>query len=126
MSGMEEILLASNVYLTTHDLFQGKSQAVRDLYSLLLDALNKIGPIRETQKEILVSFENRKVFANAIIRNRSIKLILRTDHKIASPRILSVEHVAQKSYDYTILLETQKDIDEELLKWLGDAYRTSK
>ncbi len=119
-------MLATNVYLTTYDLFQGKSQAVRDLYSLLLEKLNKIGPIRETQKEISVSFENRKVFATALIRNRTIKLILRASHKIASPRILSVEHVAQKSFDHTILLESGKDIDEELLKWLGDAYHTSE
>ncbi len=119
-------MLASNVYFSTHDLFQGKSLVVRDLYFLLLEELNKIGPIREIQKEISVSFENRKVFASALIRNRSIKLILRTSHKIASPRILSVEHVAQKSFDHTILLESEKDIDEELLKWLGDAYRTSE
>jgi hypothetical protein len=118
-------LLASNIYINTHDLFQGKSQAVRDLYSLLLENLNKIGPIRETHKEVSVSLENRKAFASAIIRDRSIKLILRTGHKIASPRVLSVEHVGQKSFDHTILLLSQRDIDNELLEWLGDAYHTS-
>jgi hypothetical protein len=118
-------LLASNISINTHDKFQGKSQAVRDLYSLLLENLNKIGPIRETQKEAAVSLENRKAFASAIIRDHSIKLILRTGHKIASPRVLSVEHVGPKSFDHTILLLSERDIDHELVKWLGDAYRTS-
>jgi hypothetical protein len=118
-------MIASNIHYSTPDLFQGKSQAVRDLYSLLLGELNQIGPIRKTSKEISISFENRKVFASAIIRNRSIKLVLRADHRIASPRILSMERVAEKNYDHTILLESRDDIDEELVKWLQEAYLSS-
>lgn len=118
-------MIASNIHYATPDLFQGKSQAVRDLYGMLLGELNQIGPFRKTSKEISISFENRKVFASAIIRNRSIKLILRANHRIASPRILSVEHVFEKNYDHTILLESRADIDEELMKWLQEAYRSS-
>lgn len=119
-------MLASNVFSTTPDLFQGKSQSVRDLYHLLIDEINKIGPVRETKKEMSVSFENRKAFALAMIRNRSIKLILRTDHKIASPRIHSRVQVAERCFEHTILIESQRDIDGELLNWLGDAYLASK
>jgi hypothetical protein len=122
---MEEILIASNMNFSTPDQFQGKSQAVYDLYSYLLGTLNKIGPVRETKKGISISLENRKAFASAIIRNRSIKLVVRTNHRIASPRIHSIEHVAEKSYDHTVLLESKSDIDNELLKWLEDAYQTS-
>ena len=122
---MEEILIASNINFSTPDQFQGKSQAVYDLYSYLLGTLNKIGPVRETKKGISISLENRKAFASAIIRNRSIKLVVRTNHRIASPRIHSIEHVAEKSYDHTVLLESKSDIDDELLKWLEDAYQTS-
>ncbi len=122
---MEEILIASNMNFSTPDQFQGKSQDVYDLYHYLLGSLNKIGPVRETKKGISISLENRKAFASAMIRNRSIKLVVRTNHKIASPRIHSVEHVAEKSYDHTILIESKADIDDELMKWLGDAYQTS-
>ena len=118
-------MIASNMNFSTPDQFQGKSQAVYDLYSYLLGTLNKIGPVRETKKGISISLENRKAFASAIIRNRSIKLVVRTNHRIASPRIHSIEHVAEKSYDHTVLLESKSDIDNELLKWLEDAYQTS-
>lgn len=70
--------------------------------------------------------ENRKVFASALIRNRSIKLVLRADYRITSPRIRYTERVANKSFDHTIFLETKYDIDEELVKWLADAYRASQ
>jgi hypothetical protein len=125
-SGMEEILITSNMLFSTPDLFQIKSQTGQDLYRLLLGALNRIGPVRETKKEMSISLENRKAFASVMIRNRSIKLVLRTNHKIASPRIHSMEHVADKGFDHTILIESKDDIDEELMKWLGDAYQTSK
>ena len=118
-------MIASNIHYSTPDLFQGKSEAVRHLYDLLLDKLNRIGPILKTIKEISVSFKNRKEFASALIRNRSIKLVLRANHKIASPRILRMERVAEKDYDHTILLESRNDIDEELMKWLEEAYLTS-
>lgn len=118
-------MIASDIHYSTPDLFQGKSQAVRDLYGLLLGQLNQIGPVRKTSKEISIFFENRKIFASAMIRNRSIKLVLRANRRIASPRILSMERVAEKNYDHTILLESKGDIDEELMKWLEEAYLTS-
>jgi hypothetical protein len=66
------------------DIFDGKSQAVRDLYGLLVDELDKLGPVQEIQKALSISFENRRPFASALIRNRSIKLVLRTKHRIAN------------------------------------------
>jgi hypothetical protein len=119
-------MFASNITVTTSFLFQGKSQSVRDLYELLFQELNKIGPVREIEKAISVSFENRRVFASALIRNRSIKLVLRNNYKIASPRIHSVQHVAGKFYDHTILLESKADINPELMGWLEQAYYAGK
>jgi hypothetical protein len=119
-------MIAANVNLTPPDLFRGKTESVRDLYQLLLDELKKLGPVQVTLKSISISLENRTPFASALIRNRSIKLVLRTDHKIVSPRIRNIEHVATTSYDHTIFIESKNDFDEELLKWLEDAYQTSK
>jgi hypothetical protein len=120
-----ERMIASNLPNPSANLFQGKSQTARDLYVLLLRKLNQIGPVQKTSKAMSVNFENRKVFASVMIRNRSIKLVLTADHKIDSPRILRVEHVAEKDYEHTILLASKADIDDELMKWLGDAYLTS-
>lgn len=109
----------------TPDLFLGKSQDVKDLYDTLLDELDQIGPVRKTSKEVSIAFENRKMFASVMIRNRSIKLVLRTDHKLKSSRILGSERVADMNYDHTIVLDTKDDIDSELMNWLGDAYQAS-
>ena len=103
-----------------------KSQFVLDLYHHFVGELNKIGSFQEKKKMTSVTFENRNTFASTIIRNRSIKLVFRADHKISSPRILSVARVSKKFFDHTILLNSKKDVDEELKEWLEDAYHTGK
>jgi hypothetical protein len=119
-------MLASNTYFSGQDIFDGKSQAVRELYGLLIDELNKLGPVQEIKKAISISFENRRPFASVLIRDRSIKLVMRTRHRIANQRILSIDRVANKSYDHTVVLDSKKDIDDELMTWLGEAYQASK
>jgi hypothetical protein len=118
-------VLASNTYLASQDIFDGKSQAVRELYSLLVDELNKLGPVQEIKKTISISFENRRPFASVLIRNRSIKLVLRTQYRIANHRILCIDRITDKSFDHTVLLDSKNDIDNELMKWLGEAYHAS-
>ena len=117
-------MLATNTYLASQDIFDGKSQAVRDLYNVLVDGLDKLGPVQEIKKAISISFENRRPFATVLIRNRSIKLVLRTQHRIDSQRILSVDRIDNKSFDHTILLGSKNEIDDELMKWLGEAYHS--
>jgi hypothetical protein len=123
---MEEIMLATNIFVPERDIFTGKSQAVRDLYDLLVGELNKLGPVHEIVKAISISLENRRPYASVLIRNRSIKLVLRAQHRIASQRILSIDRIGANSYDHTVLLESKSDIDDELMQWLGEAYFSSK
>ena len=121
-------MFASSTYLSTQDVFLEKSQTAHGLYDLLLSELHKLGSVRETKKAISISFssDNQKAFAWVIIRNRSIKLVFRTNHRITNQRIQSVNRVAEKCYDHTILLDSKSAIDEELMKWLGEAYQTGR
>jgi hypothetical protein len=119
-------MLTSNTYLAGQDIFERNSLGGRDLYRLLVKELNKLGPVQEIKKAISISLENRRPFALVLIRNRSIKLVLRTQHRLANARILSVNRVADKSFDHTILIDSQNDLDDELMEWLGDAYRSSE
>jgi hypothetical protein len=119
------MLVASNTNLAGQALFADKSQEVQDLYRFLIDELNKLGPVQEIKKAISISFENRRPFASALIRNRSIKLVLRSQHRIVNPRILNIERIYNHRYDHTVLLDSKNDVDSELMGWLGDAYHAS-
>jgi hypothetical protein len=119
-------MLVTNLNDPLNALLIEKSQFVLDLYHHLLSELNKIGPIQEKRKLTSVSFENRNTFASTMIRNSSIKLVLRTNHRISNPRILNTERVSERFFDHTILLNSKNDVDDELKKWLEDAYKTGK
>lgn len=118
-------MIAAGTYPDSQALFDGKSQAVRDLYGLLVDELKKLGPVQEIKKAISISFENGRPFASVIIRNRSIKLVMRTHHRIENHRMLSIDRIANNRFDHTVLLETKDDIDNELVSWLEEAYQSS-
>jgi predicted transport protein len=118
-------MLATAQYLDSQGQFDGKSQAVRDLYDLLVDELNELGPVQEIKKAISISFKNGKQFASVIIRNRSIKLVIRTQYRIENHRMLSIDRITTNCFDHTILLDSKNDIDIELLSWLREAYHSS-
>ncbi len=111
---------------TLHEMFQTKTLSGQELYQQVLDELGKLGPFREVKKSLSISLENRKPFASVIIRNRSIKLVIRAERKINSPRFFSRNRISDKIFDHTILIETKSDIDEELIAWLGEAYQAGK
>ena len=119
-------MLVSNTYLAGQDILERYSLGGRDLYRLLVKELNKLGPVQERKKAVTISLENRRPFASVFIRNRSIKLVLRTQHRIANARILSINRVADKSFDHTILIDSKNDIDDKLMEWLGEAYLASE
>ena len=119
-------MIAAGTYPGSQTLFDGKSQAVHELYDLLVDELNKLGPVQEIKKAISISFENCRPFASVIIRNRSIKLVIRTHHRIENHRMLSTDRITDNCFDHTVLLDSKEDIDNELLSWLGEAYQSSE
>ena len=98
-----------------------------DLELIDIESMQKVWiGTKEIKKEISISFENRRTFASVLIRNRSIKLVLRIQHRLASPRILSINRIDAKSFDHTIVLDSKNDIDNELMSWLQDAYHSSE
>jgi hypothetical protein len=117
-------MLATEAYLANQELFEGKSQVVRELYDLLVDELKKLGPVQEIKKAISISFENCRPFASILIRNRSIKLVIRTEHRIENHRMLSIDRITENCFDHTVLLDSKEDIDVELMQWLGEAYHS--
>lgn len=122
---MEIGMGTSDSGLSTEEIFQGKSQELRDLYGHLLSELQKIGPVRETPKENAIRLESRKIFASAAIRDNTIHVVFRTEYPIKNPRVQFLKLVADDKYQHVTQVASDKDIDDELLKWLKDSYQLS-
>ena len=110
---------------TTDEIFQGKSQELRDLYGHLLSELQKIGPVRESPAHNAIRLESRKIFASAAIRDNTVHVVFRTEYPIENPRVQFLKVVDEDKYQHVIRVASDGDIDEELLKWLKDSYQLS-
>ncbi len=107
-------------------LFAGKEPQLKATYDRLLIELRKIGPVREAAKQTSIHLEKNSGFAGVHPRKSAFNLEFRTDYPIDHPRIAHRQQLSAKRFEHTIKLEQETDVDEQLLKWLKDAYELSK
>ena len=102
--------------------FEGKEPAVRAIYDRLLSGLAPYGEVKEVPKQTSIHLDNTSGFAGVYTRNSFINLHFRLAQKIDDPRIAKVEQLSARRFKHTVKLEKVEDVDQQLLKWLKDAY----
>lgn len=103
-------------------LFAGRDPVVRDIYGRLLAALGQFGPYREEPKKTSIHLARASGFAGIHPRKTYPYLNLRTDHPIASPRVVKREQVSKSRWHNEVKLSSPGEVDDELLGWLRAAY----
>lgn len=108
------------------NVFAGKSPELRTTFDHLLTQLRTFGEIRVAPKKTSIHLEKNSGFAGVHPRSAYFNLEFRTDYKIDDPRITRVQQLSARRFEHTVKLEKKSDVDEQLLKWLKDAYELSK
>ncbi len=106
--------------------FEGKAPQLKAAYDRLLTALRRLGPVREAAKQTSIHLEKNSGFAGVHPRKSHFNLEFRTDYAIDHPRIMRQQQLSSRRFEHTVKLERETDVDDELLKWLQDAYDLSK
>jgi Domain of unknown function (DUF5655) len=107
---------------TSDSLFTSKDEAVRSIYSSLLEALHTLGPFQEEPKKTSIHLVRTVGFAGVHPRKSYLILNLRTASPLENPRITKSEQVSKNRFHNEVKLISPSDIDEELLNWLKEAY----
>ena len=107
------------------DHFVGKTEAVKSLYAHLLAAIREFGPVIEAAKKTSIHLDRRVGFAGVYVRKNYLNLNIRTDYPVSNPRVYKTDQVSKNRYHHMVKLETEADLDAELLGWLQDAYALS-
>jgi len=105
--------------------FEGKTPNVRQIYDRLLRSLKKIGPIREDPKKTSIHLVNATALAGVATRKDSIVLTIKSDRPLASPRIHKSEQASARRFHHEVKLTKPADVDDELVRWLKEAYALS-
>ena len=106
-------------------LFQNNAD-LKAVYQHLIDALSAIGPIKVAPKQTSIHIEKNSGFAGVHPRKNYFNLEFRTDYKIDAPRVVRQQQLSARRFEHTVKIEKTSDVDEQLLKWLKDAYDLSK
>src|ERR1043165_8073512 len=107
-------------------LFEGKTPELRATYEQLIHRMQAFGEVRIAPKQTSIQLEKNSDFAGVHPRKSYFNLEFRTDYKIDDPRITRTQQLSAKRFEHTVKLERETDVDEQLLKWLKDAYNLSK
>jgi uncharacterized protein DUF5655 len=110
---------------TTRSHFEGKDPIVRKIYDSLIKNLKKIGPLVEDPKKTSIHINNKTALAGVATRKAHLILTIKSDRKLASPRIHKSEQVSAHRFHHEVKLTSVSDVDEELMSWLRNAYEMS-
>ena len=110
---------------TVESHFDGKDPMVRLIYAKLLKAARKLGPVGEEAKKTSIHLVNVTAFAGVATRKSAIRLTLKSDRELSSPRIHRSERVSANRFHHELKLTLPNEVDTELTRWLKDAYSLS-
>jgi hypothetical protein len=105
--------------------FAGKDPVVRNIYDQLKKSIKQFGPIVEEPKKTSIHIVNRTALAGVATRKGHVVLTIKSDRKLASPRIHKSEQASASRFHHEVKLASPADVDEELIGWLKAAYLLS-
>lgn len=105
--------------------FEAKAPVVRKIYDQVLKALKPFGRVIEEPKKTSIHLVNATALAGVATRKEYLILTIKSDRKLASPRIHKTEQVSAKRFHHEVKLVSPADVDAELIGWLKDAYTLS-
>jgi hypothetical protein len=105
--------------------FAEKDPVVRKIYSRVLRAVRRFGPVIEEAKKTSIHLVNKTALAGIATRKTYMILTVKSDHKLTGPRIYKVEQVSAHRFYHQIKISSPEEIDSELIRWLKAAHALS-
>lgn len=102
--------------------FRGKPEPIRNLFDLVLAAVQAFGPVTLVPYADRVAFMVRVRFAGARPRTRWIDVDFWLTHRIESARLHKVETLSPYTHIHTVRVTEPSDVDGQLTAWLREAY----
>lgn len=84
--------------------------------------MQQLGKFTVEEKKTSFHLTNRAAFAGVHPRRNYLIVNIVSDYPIGSPRIIKQEQVSAHRFHNEVKIETDSDIDTELMDWLKNAY----
>ena len=104
-------------------LFAKSNSEVRDLYDKLILLLEKFGPIDIRVSQYHISIRNLSTFLNIVPEKTHLTLSFVRDEALDEFPIYNNYQRSKNRWSNSIKIESEEEIDEQLINWLNDAYK---
>ena len=104
------------------DHFRGKEPGIRPLYDLLVQTLERFGPVGVFPVKTRIVFQAEVQFAAAMPRKRWLDGYLWLRRQADHRRILRMEMGIFRDYGHMFRLSRPEDLDDDLVHILQEAY----
>ena len=96
--------------------------ALQDVYSRLLKAVGRFGPVLEERGDRSVLLRSRAGFVGVHPKREGLDPQVVTDHVVRAARVSKVDRVSASRFHVHVRIASPADIDAQLLGWLREAY----
>jgi hypothetical protein len=107
--------------MTLEDYFATGPAHERPIFDAVLARLAGVGPVHVEPVAVGLFLKRARSFAELRPRDKWVNLWFSVPYRIESPRIQSRTQAGTKTF-YVVRLHSPADVDEEIERWLLDAY----
>jgi hypothetical protein len=108
--------------ITVDDLLARHPRWVREIYVVVIDHLNSLGPLHEYAVNVGIFLKSDRKLAEFRPRVRSVLLSLYLPYELTDPRIARTLPTAADRVVAMIKLTGADQVDDQLREWLTEAY----
>jgi hypothetical protein len=105
------------------DHFRGKPATLRTTFDCYVAAARQNGPVTVYAQKTRIVMQGRVRFAGAVVRKDWLDAGMWLKRRIKHPRLVRTESFGSLGYGHHFRLCNPADIDEALVKLLGEAYK---
>jgi len=103
-------------------LFAKSKQGIRDLYELLVSKIDEFGTMDSRVSAYGVTFRNLTTFMSIFPERDHLTITFVRDEELNEFPVYQSYHHTKKRWSNLIKVESSDEIDEQLIKWLKEAY----
>ena len=112
------------VSLETH-LIKASPEVTR-IYLALERFIREIGPFTAVPTKTSITLLSRTTFAGVVVRKQWLNLDFVLTREVEHSRITKIEQLSPRTFVHSVKLRSVRDVDEQLRKWLRDAYEVGR
>jgi hypothetical protein len=107
--------------------FKNRDKEIVDLFYSLIKSIEKnVGSVKIESLPCCIHLLSSYTFSGVWILKDGVRFDFRLDRDIQSSRFTRKLQMSKNRFLYYLEIQKEEDIDKELIKWIGEAYKLEK